>query len=83
VGWALALGELAIRNSKVDQFLEDPTLTIAAVLLIVVSIGWVIVTRLIVRRYRRAYLRSRRTASAARTRVDVVQPPRDIWSYPP
>jgi hypothetical protein len=71
----------AIRNSKVDEFLSDPTLTIAAVLLIVVSIGWVVVTRLIVRRYRKAYMRARQYS--ARPRVDVVRPPRDIWSFPP
>jgi hypothetical protein len=76
-----ALPELAIRNSKVDQFLADPTLTVAAVLLIVVSIGWVVVTRLIVRRYRRAYMRARQ--AQVRPKIDVIQPPRDIWSYPP
>jgi hypothetical protein len=68
----------ALRPSEVDRFeelLEDPVLSVACVLLIVVSVGWVVITRLIVRRRRRAALRGRP--------VDSVRPPRDIWSLPP
>ncbi|MEA2434745.1 MAG: hypothetical protein QOG54_2202 [Actinomycetota bacterium] len=90
--WSLPLQILAIRNGKVERFLEDPMLTIAAVLLIVVSVGYVVVTRMIVRRYRRAYIRSRRERArlaaqgipqSSGPRIDVVRPPRDIWSLPP
>lgn len=61
-----------------DELLRDPLLTVACVLLIVVSIGWIVITRLIVRYWRRAALRGRPVP-----RIDVVRPPRDIWSYPP
>ncbi|HYI46576.1 MAG TPA: hypothetical protein VE174_14055 [Actinomycetota bacterium] len=57
------------------EFLTDPTLTIACVLLIVVSIGWVVVWRLIIRRMKRAAL-SGGPAEAPRS-------PRDIWAFPP
>ena len=59
------------------EFFRDPTLTVACVLLIVVSIGWIVVTRLIVRHMKRAATRTRKLP------VDTVRPPRDIWSTPP
>ena len=62
------------------EFLVDPSLTIACVLLVVVSVGWIVVWRRILRDMRRAA--SRRPASRA-PKTDVVRPPRDIWSYPP
>jgi ATP/ADP translocase len=71
------LAPLAATRS-VTEFLADPMLTVACVLLIVVSIGWIVVTRLIVREYRRAAARQRR-----RPPVDVTRPARDIWSFPP
>lgn len=58
------------------EFLVDPSLSVACVLLVVVSVGWIIVWRRILRDMRRA-------ASRRPTRTDVVRPPRDIWSYPP
>jgi hypothetical protein len=82
----LEIAAAGLRNRQVDRFLEDPALTIAAVLLVVVSIGYIVVTRLIVRRYRKAYIRSRQQRARAASqppRMDVVRPPRDIWSYPP
>jgi hypothetical protein len=57
------------------EFLTDPTLTIACVLLIVVSIGWVVVWRLIIRAMKKAA--SRGVSSEA------PQNPRDIWAFPP
>ncbi|MGH2731328.1 MAG: hypothetical protein ACRDJI_12065 [Actinomycetota bacterium] len=69
----------ALQTSEVDRFeelLEDPLLTVACVLLIVVSVAWVVITRLIVRRRRRAALRGLMPR-------DSVQPPRDIWTIPP
>jgi threonine/homoserine/homoserine lactone efflux protein len=62
------------------EFARDPLLTIACVLLVVVSVGWVVVTRLISRNLRRALLRRQR---AAQRRVGGVRPSRDIWSEPP
>jgi hypothetical protein len=62
------------------EFARDPVLAIACVLLVVVSIGWVVVTRLISRNLRRAMLRRQ---MAERRRVGGVRPPRDIWSEPP
>lgn len=61
-----------------EEFMRDPTLTVACVLLMVVSVGWVIVTRLIIHKMKRAAQRGVRSAA-----TDVVRPPRDIWSIPP
>ena len=63
---------------QIGEFFKDPALTVACVLLIVVSVGWVVITRIIVRRLKRAARRGQHVA-----RIDVVQNPRDIWSYPP
>ncbi len=51
---ALAAFALApIRQTSLEEFLRDPTLTIACVLLIVVSFAWIVVSRIMVRRIRR------------------------------
>ncbi len=60
------------------EFLSDPILTVACVMLIVVSVGWVVISRLIVRNLRRAALKRRRSR-----RVDAIGSDRDIWSMPP
>jgi hypothetical protein len=60
------------------EFCQDPALTVACVFLVAVSFAWVIVTRLIVRRLKRAARRGQLIAHR-----DTVQSPRDIWSYPP
>lgn len=70
--------ELALRSDPLDEFLSDPILTVACVMLIVVSIGWVLISRLIVRNLRKAAMRGRRTR-----RVDAIRSERDIWSMPP
>lgn len=57
------------------EFLTDPTLTIACVLLIVVSIGWIVVWRLIIRAMKRAPVRG--------LPVEPVKSPRNIWAFPP
>ena len=62
------------------EFARDPLLTVACVLLAVVSIGWVVLSRLIARNLRKAILRRE---MAARRPVGDVRPPRDIWSEPP
>jgi len=64
-------------QDSLSEFLSDPILTMACVLLIVVSIGYIIVTRLIARLYKKAALRDRRQAEQMRSSE------RDIWSYPP
>lgn len=60
------------------EFMRDPTLTVACVLLVVVSIGWVVVTRLILHRMKRAAIRGIRSAS-----TDAIRPAKDIWTIPP
>ena len=70
--------QLAQRIDPLEEFLSDPILTVACVMLIVVSIGWVLISRLIVRNLRKAALRGRRSR-----RIDAVRSERDIWSMPP
>lgn len=60
------------------ELTEDPVLTVAAVLLIVVSIGWIVVSRMITREIRKQALRRRRQQGTKKPSKD-----RDIWSYPP
>ena len=70
--------DLAATPEQIGELFKDPALTVACVLLIVVSIGWMVITRLIARRIKRAARRGQRSA-----RIDAVQSPKDIWSYPP
>lgn len=70
--------EIAQAADPLEEFLSDPILTVACVMLIVVSVGWVVISRLIVRNLRRAALKRRRSR-----RVDAVRSERDIWSMPP
>ena len=69
--------QVALADTPLDEFVQDPLLAVACVLLIAVSIAWIIVMRLIVHNYRRAVLRG------IQTRTGPVQAPRDIWSIPP
>jgi len=69
---------LAATARDIGELFADPALTVACVSLMVVSVGWVVVTRIILRRLKRAARRGYRTA-----RIDAVQDPKDIWSYPP
>lgn len=76
-----ATGQLhAAREAKkpLVEFMRDPSLTVACVLLVVVSVGWVVVTRLIVHKMKRAARRGVRSAA-----TDAVRPAKDIWSLPP
>lgn len=70
--------EIAQAADPLEEFLSDPILTVACVMLIVVSVGWVVISRLIVRNLRRAALKRRRSR-----RVDAIRSERDIWSMPP
>lgn len=71
---------LAAREGKPPllEFMRDPLLTVACVLLVVVSVGWVVVTRLIVHRMKRAAIRGVRSAA-----TETIRPAKDIWSIPP
>ena len=68
----------AARGDRLNEFMSDPTLTVACVLLVVVSLGWMVISRLIVRNLRKAALRGVRSR-----RVDAMRPSRDIWTMPP
>ncbi|MGH2806102.1 MAG: hypothetical protein ACRDKT_02380 [Actinomycetota bacterium] len=74
---ATGLVELAQKPS-LAEFFRDPSLTVACVLLIVVSVGWVLVTRLIVHQMKRAAKRGLNTPT-----LDSMRGPRDIWQIPP
>lgn len=69
---------LAASAERIGELFRDPALTVACVLLIVVSVGWVVISRMIVHRLRKAAQKGQRIA-----RIDVVKNPSDIWSYPP
>jgi hypothetical protein len=59
------------------EFFSDPSLTVACVLLIVVSVGWVVVTRLILHDLNSAAYQRRGTKPRE------PKPVRDIWRSPP
>lgn len=69
---------LAATAQQIGELFKDPALTVACVLLIVVSVGWILVSRMIVHRLKRAAQKGQRTAQR-----QLVQNPRDIWAYPP
>jgi hypothetical protein len=71
---------LLAKERHFGELARDPALTVACVLLVVVSIGWVVVSRLIVRNLKKGLLRQE---MAERRRVGDIRPPRDIWSEPP
>lgn len=57
------------QTTSFGEFARDPILTVACVLLIVVSISWIVVSRMIVRqlkRYEEAQPRKRRGAGRAK-----------------
>jgi hypothetical protein len=66
------------QKPSLAEFFRDPSLTVACVLLIVVSVGWIIVTRLIVHQMKRAAKRGVKGPA-----LDSVRGPRDIWQIPP
>jgi hypothetical protein len=66
------------RDPNIEEFFADPTLTVACVLLIVVSVGWILVSRLVARNMRRARLRRLNPSKPGE-----YQPPRDVWAEPP
>lgn len=75
---AVATGLLMAQKPSLAEFFRDPSLTVACVLLIVVSVGWILVTRLIVHQMKRAAKRGLKTPT-----LDSMRGPRDIWEIPP
>jgi hypothetical protein len=73
----MALILLARDGPGLREFLSDPSLTVACVLLIVVSVGWVVVTRLILHDLHSTPYRRRAARAAPEHKV------RDIWKTPP
>jgi hypothetical protein len=63
-----------IAAEPLDEFASDPVLSVACVLLIVVSIAWIIVARSISRNLRRNDRLSQQSGQRA---------PRDVWKTPP
>lgn len=56
----LTLALAPLRQTSLEEFLRDPTLTVACVLLIVVSFAWIVVSRTMVRRIKRSARSERR-----------------------
>ena len=69
---------LAQRLKPLEEFLSEPSLTVACALLVVVSIAWIVVARLISRSLRRAARQAGR-----RPPPGVPKEPKDVWSEPP
>lgn len=63
------------------ELTQDPLLSMAAMILIAVSIAWIVVSRLITREIRRNALRQMKSRPGRKP----PHPPKDkdIWSYPP
>ena len=59
---------LPVMAQPVEEFARDPALTVAAVLLIVVSLAWIVVARMIWINLRRAAARAERIAVKRRRR---------------
>jgi hypothetical protein len=72
--WALFLGAV----DPFAEFIEEPVLSVAAVLLIVVSVAWIVMSRLITHEMKKAAHRALKKDSTRKAK-----PSRDIWSSPP
>ncbi|MGH2749891.1 MAG: hypothetical protein ACRDK3_03310 [Actinomycetota bacterium] len=68
---------LLAQSNSFGEFTREPILTVACVLLIVVSLAWIIVSRMIVRQLKRydAALQPRRRRPSTRTKK--------VWEEPP
>lgn len=67
----------ALQVQPLEEFAQEPLLTVASVLLIVVSIGWIVVSRVVSRNLRKAATRKRGVKKGP------VRPAKDIWADPP
>ncbi|MGI8707225.1 MAG: hypothetical protein ACR2LG_03330 [Actinomycetota bacterium] len=61
-------GATLLAQGRIDEFVSDPVLTVACVLLVAVSIGWIVTSRAITRNMRRAAERQRRRPPQPRRR---------------
>ncbi|HEX2057782.1 MAG TPA: hypothetical protein VHI71_05360 [Actinomycetota bacterium] len=68
---------MTMQVQPLEEFAQDPLLTVASVLLIVVSLGWVVVSRLVSRNLRKSATR------AKAEKKGTVRPAKDIWAGPP
>ncbi len=66
-------------QSTLDEFTQEAILIVAAVLLIAVSVGWIVMSRLITKEIRKQALRRMRATAPRRKPAK----DKDIWSYPP
>ena len=66
--------------AALDPFdvIEEPLLSVAAVLLIFVSVAWIIMSRLITHEMKKAAYRALNNKTSRKAK-----PSRDIWSSPP
>lgn len=64
-----------------EEFTKDPILTVACVLLIFVSVGWVVLARLIARNLKKAA--AARTARPASRKKGAPSKAKDVWNDPP
>jgi hypothetical protein len=66
------------QEGSIEEFAKEPVLSMAAVLLILVSILWIVVSRLITREMRKsAYRQLRRKGTKAPTTEQ------EMWNVPP
>jgi hypothetical protein len=71
---------LLAKAGSFAEFTRDPLLSMAAILLIVVSVAWIFVSRLIVGEMKRAAIKAQRRAGRP------PPPPRrktEVWKQPP
>ena len=61
-----------VAQGRIDEFVSDPVLTVACVLLVAVSVGWILTSRAITKNMKRAAARqqSRRPRAAPRRNAD-------------
>ncbi len=69
---------LAQDLDPLEEFTKDPILTVACVMLIVVSLGWIVISRLIVHNVKKAQKKAKNP-----TKKGEVKPARDVWKAPP
>ena len=65
-----------LQTQPLEELARDPLLTVASVMLIVVAVGWIVVSRLVSRNLKR-------TAARAAKKKGYVRPAKDIWTEPP
>ncbi|MDQ5816060.1 MAG: hypothetical protein M3516_07200 [Actinomycetota bacterium] len=64
----MEVGATWLAQGRIDEFVSDPVLTVACVLLVAVSIGWIVTSRAITKNMLRAAERQRRRPPQPRRR---------------